>query len=110
MRKQHLLITCTAVFLALLAYASSLVLLAPAPAQASAYVIGSNPIDGSTIDKVPQSVQIFFNAPISSLSQAHAFVVQQGALVDISNGTGQISPTDFARIHPHPQSTHPIPG
>nr|BBH93813.1 hypothetical protein KTA_20120 [Thermogemmatispora argillosa] len=48
--------------------------LTPAPAvQAHAFVIGSEPIDGSTVATPPKVVRIFFNGPISSASKALVF-------------------------------------
>ncbi|WP_069804739.1 copper resistance CopC/CopD family protein [Thermogemmatispora onikobensis] len=48
--------------------------LTPAPAvQAHAFVIGSEPIDGSTVATPPRMVRIFFNGPISSASRALVF-------------------------------------
>src|ERR1700719_4059854 len=39
-----------------------------------AFVIGSDPVDGSTIATPPRIVRIFFNADISSASFAHVYV------------------------------------
>jgi putative copper export protein/methionine-rich copper-binding protein CopC len=79
----------------LLAYTSSLLLFKPPAAQASAYVVGSNPVDGSTIASVPHEVHIYFNAAISIISSAHVFVVQAGppksSLVEVGANTGVIS-------------------
>ncbi|RAQ97000.1 copper resistance protein CopC [Thermogemmatispora tikiterensis] len=48
--------------------------LTPAPVvQAHAFVIGSEPIDGSTVPTPPRVVRIFFNGPISSASKALVF-------------------------------------
>ncbi|WP_376796751.1 copper resistance protein CopC [Thermogemmatispora sp.] len=48
--------------------------LMPAPAaQAHAFVIGSEPIDGSTVTTPPRVVRIFFNGPISPASRALVF-------------------------------------
>jgi len=44
-------------------------------ALAHAFVIGSDPVDGSTINTPPAVVRIFFNAPISSASIAHVYLV-----------------------------------
>ncbi len=43
-------------------------------ALAHAFVIGSDPIDGSTINTAPTMVRIFFNADISSASSARVIV------------------------------------
>ena len=42
-------------------------------AFAHAFVIGSDPIDGSTINTAPRVVRIFFDAPISLASIAHVY-------------------------------------
>ena len=72
-----------------------MLLFQPPRASASAYVIGSDPVDGSTIATVPQKVHIYFNAAISVLSSAHVLVVQQGlqnsALVEIGANTGVVA-------------------
>src|SRR5579863_6055927 len=49
-----------------------------------AFVIGSDPVDGSTIAAPPKMVRIFFNADISAASVAHVYVfdVAAGRLVD----------------------------
>ena len=46
----------------------------PPAALAHAFVIGSDPVDGSTISTPPAMVRIFFNAPISPASIAHVYV------------------------------------
>jgi methionine-rich copper-binding protein CopC/putative copper export protein len=95
MRQRHLGIIFTALILSLLAYFSSVLFLKPPAVHASAYVIGSDPVDGSTIASVPQEIHIYFNAPISILGSAHVFVVQQGtqnsSLVEVGANTGVIS-------------------
>jgi methionine-rich copper-binding protein CopC/putative copper export protein len=50
-------------------------------ALAHAYVIGSDPVDGSTISSMPSVVRIFFNEAISPASVAHVFA-PDGRLVD----------------------------
>lgn len=42
-------------------------------ASAHAFVIGSDPIDGSTIDKAPTMVRIYFDAPVAATSQASVY-------------------------------------
>src|SRR5215472_10947425 len=95
MRQRHLCIICMALTLSLLAYTGSMLLFQPPRASASAYVIGSDPVDGSTIATVPQEVHIYFNAAISVLSSAHVLVVQQGpqsnSLVEVGANTGIIA-------------------
>lgn len=48
-----------------------------------AYVIGSDPVDGSTISNVPAVIRIFFNTNISPLSIAHVFNTQNGQFVAV---------------------------
>ena len=42
----------------------------PPAALASSFVVGSDPVDGSTISVPPRQMRIFFNTPISSASIA----------------------------------------
>src|SRR5216683_7583571 len=49
------------------------VLFRPPAALASSFVIGSDPVDGSTISTPPTQVRIFFNTPISSASIANVY-------------------------------------
>ncbi len=95
MRQRHLCIICTVLTLSLLAYSGSLLLFKPPVAQASAYVIGSDPVDGSTIASAPHEVHIYFNATISRISSAHVLFVQEGtpksSLVEVGANTGIIS-------------------
>src|SRR5947199_2706856 len=95
MRQRHIYIIFTALIISLLGYTSLVLLVKPPVAEASAYVIGSDPVDGSTIASVPQEVHIYFNAAISILGGAHVFVVQQGthnnSLVEVGANTGVIS-------------------
>ncbi len=67
----------------------------PSIAYADAFVIGSDPIDGSTVQAVPKVVRIFFNAPISSLSTAYVFAPvpgQYGRLQMVDAGHSYIPP------------------
>ena len=50
---------------------------APA-ALAHAFVIGSDPVDGSTITSAPSVIRIFFNADISSASNARVYAFAPG--------------------------------
>jgi copper transport protein len=54
----------------------------PPAALAHAFVIGSDPVDGSTISTLPAVVRIFFNAPISSSSIAHVYFGIDNQLID----------------------------
>src|SRR5260370_37337279 len=49
------------------------VLFRPPAALASSFVIGSDPVDGSTISTPPTQIRIFFNTPISSASIANVY-------------------------------------
>src|SRR6266487_6064436 len=49
------------------------VLFPPPAALASSFVVGSDPVDGSTISVPPTRVRIFFNTPISSASIANVY-------------------------------------
>ena len=82
MRQRRLLMIPIALLLSFLAYFCVTFVTIPPAAQAHAYVIGSDPVDGSTIDKVPNEVRIFFNAPVSTLSSARVYSIQNGNLVD----------------------------
>lgn len=67
----------------------------PSIAHASSFVIGSDPIDGSTVKAVPAVVRIFFNAPISSLSTAYVFAPvpgQYGQLQMVNAGHSYVAP------------------
>lgn len=59
--------------------------------SAHAFVIGSDPIDGSTIHKPPTLVRIYFDAPISTASQATVIAFAPGSsdsqVVSINHGT-----------------------
>ncbi len=54
----------------------------PPVALAHAFVIGSDPVDGSTVSTPPAVVRIFFNVPISSASIAHVYFGPGNQLVD----------------------------
>jgi putative copper export protein/methionine-rich copper-binding protein CopC len=76
----------------LLAY-SWLPFLSSSPtASAHAFVIGSDPVDGSTINKVPTVMRIFFNEDISPTSIAHIYFVPNAQLMD--GGRSTISSTN----------------
>jgi putative copper export protein/methionine-rich copper-binding protein CopC len=82
---------------------------------ASAYVVGSDPVDGSTIASVPQEVHIYFNAAISALSRAHVLVAQQGtqnsSLVEVGANTGVISDANANEliVPLHPSAPQGLP-
>lgn len=55
-------------------------------ALAHAYVIGSDPVDGSTVSSAPAVVRIFFNEAIGPASVAHVFA-PDGQVVDAAPGS-----------------------
>ena len=76
----------------LLAY-SWLPFLSSSPtASAHAFVIGSDPVDGSTINKAPAVMRIFFNEDISPTSIAHIYFAPNAQLMD--GGRSTISSTN----------------
>lgn len=98
MQQRRWLFIPIALLLSFLAYFCSMLVVPPPAAQAHAYVIGSDPVDGSTIGKVPSEVHVFFNAPISSISSAHIYSIQQGSLVDVSTGTSRVSASNSQEL------------
>ncbi|HEY3993071.1 MAG TPA: FixH family protein [Ktedonobacteraceae bacterium] len=69
-------------------------------ASAHAFVIGSDPIDGSTISKAPTMVRIYFNAPISATSQATvlAFAPGSSSGLLVSTDHGIVNPTNAREL------------
>ncbi len=51
-------------------------------AQAHAFVVGSDPVDGSTVSTVPKVVRIFFNTAISPASIAYVFTPDERVVDD----------------------------
>ncbi len=98
MRKRRLLIIILALIVGSLAYLCSTFMLPLPEVQAHAYVIGSDPIDGSTIRTLPSVIRIFFNAPISSISTAHAYVIENSGMADVSASPGHISLTSSSEL------------
>jgi copper transport protein len=69
--------------LSILLGASWLPFFAKAPAaSAHAFVIGSDPVDGSTISAPPTVIRIFFNADISAASSARVYAFAAGGSPD----------------------------
>lgn len=91
MRQRRFVLVVAAFVLSLLLYYCSSMLSAPV-AHAQSFVIGSDPVDGSTISGVPTTVRIFFNAPISPLSSARVYSIQNGQLVDVTAASSRVSP------------------
>jgi len=74
----------------------------PTPSRASvalahAYVIGSDPVDGSTVGSAPAVVRIFFNEAIGPASVAHVFA-PDGQVVDAA-------PSSISRTNPRELDT-----
>src|SRR5260370_17873382 len=57
-------------------------ILRPRVGLREAFVIGSDPVDGSTINPPPAVVRIFFNEPISPTSVAHVYFGIDNQVVD----------------------------
>jgi len=90
MRQRRLLLTGTALLLSILTYLCTTALIQPPTASAHAYVIGSDPVDGSTVAKMPKAVHISFNAAIGPLSSAHVYFIQGGNLIDAGAAPSQV--------------------
>ena len=87
MKNRHVrylkLVLLPALLLNFVIYVIAVVVLQPQSALAHAYVIGSDPIDGSTVTSVPKVVRIYFNANISSISVAQVLYVQDENFVSV---------------------------
>ena len=77
------LVLLPALVINLLAYALIATIFQPLAAHAQAYVIGSDPVDGSTVNAVPKEIRIFFDDTISPLSVATIQYVQNGGFVPV---------------------------
>ena len=98
MQRRRLLLIGTALILSILGYICSMALIQPSVASAHAYVIGSDPVDGSTVAKMPKEVHIYFNAPISSLSSAHVYFTGGGNLVDVGAAPSRVAPLNAQEL------------
>lgn len=69
-------------------------------ASAHAFVIGSDPIDGSTLNKAPSVVRIYFDAPVSGLSQATVYAFAPGSAngLVVSSDHGTINATNLREL------------
>ncbi|MBV9228519.1 MAG: copper resistance protein CopC, partial [Chloroflexi bacterium] len=92
--RRHLLVILSALLLSCLLYSGSSIVMQPPLALAHAFVIGSDPVDGSTINTVPSVVRIFFNATISPISVAHVYSIQDGKLVNVGAARSSLAPTN----------------
>ncbi|HEX4206560.1 MAG TPA: copper resistance protein CopC [Ktedonobacteraceae bacterium] len=94
-QRRRLFTLLVALIFSVLAYAGSTLLVPPTAAYAHAFVIGSNPVDGATIDAVPSVVRIYFDAPISKLSSAHVLAVSNnGQNTEVNAAASSVSPTN----------------
>lgn len=98
MRKRRLPVIVVALIVSSLAYFCSLFVLPLPVAQAQSYVIGSVPVDGSTINTLPSVVRIFFNAPIGSISTAHVYVVESSGMAAVDASPGHIARTSSREL------------
>ena len=77
-------------------------------ASAHAFVIGSDPIDGSTVSKPPALVRIYFDAPIAAFSTASVYAFPPGAPANgllVSAGPSTVNATN-----PNELDTSLLPG
>ncbi len=91
MKNRHVrylkLVLLPALLLNIAIYCIAVVVLQPQAALAHAYVIGSDPVDGSTVTVVPKVVRIYFNANISSMSVTQVLYVQNNDYVSVQTRT-----------------------
>jgi putative copper export protein/methionine-rich copper-binding protein CopC len=83
-RFTRLLLLIAANLLFFLLYSCAGAVLQQPVAFAHAFVIGSDPVDGSTVATAPKVVRIFFDAPISPASEARVYTPDE-RLVDAGN-------------------------
>jgi putative copper export protein/methionine-rich copper-binding protein CopC len=76
----------------MLAYNWLPLLSSPPTASAHAFVIGSDPVDGSTINSTPRVMRIFFNEDISPSSIAHIYFGPDAQIMD--GGRSTVSSTN----------------
>jgi putative copper export protein/methionine-rich copper-binding protein CopC len=98
MRRRQLRILLSAFILSTLAFIGSLLIIPPRVANAQTFVIGSDPVDGSTINQAPSVVRIYFNAPLSSLSSAHVYALPNGQQVEVNATPSRVSATDSREL------------
>ncbi|HZR39070.1 MAG TPA: copper resistance protein CopC [Ktedonobacteraceae bacterium] len=98
MQQRRLFVILTALFLSVLGFVGMTLVMQPPAASAHAFVIGSDPVDGSTISKVPSAVHIFFNSSISPLSSAHVYSIQNGNLVEINATPASIASSNTREL------------
>jgi methionine-rich copper-binding protein CopC/putative copper export protein len=94
MRRRQRRILLSAFILSTLACISSLLIIPARVAHAQTFVIGSDPVDGSTINQAPSIVRIYFNAPLSSLSSAHVYALPNGQQVEVNATPSRVAATN----------------
>lgn len=94
MQKRQIYIFLLALIFGLFAYAGSAPLMPAKEVLAQSFVIGSDPVDGSTINAAPSVVRIYFNAAISKISSAHVYAVNSGQPVEVNAAPSHVSPTN----------------
>lgn len=94
MQKRQLLVTIVALILGVLTYIGSAIGIQSPTVLAHSFVIGSGPVDGSTVSTVPAAIHIYFNTPISPISTAQILAVQDGKLVDVTGSPSRVSPSN----------------
>lgn len=77
------LVLFPAMLLNIVIYCVAVMILQPQTVFAQAYVIGSDPVDGSTVTAAPGVLRIYFNANISALSVVQVSYVKSGDYVPI---------------------------
>ncbi|GAC1390334.1 MAG: copper resistance CopC/CopD family protein [Ktedonobacteraceae bacterium] len=75
------LVLLPALLLNIVIYCVVAAVLQPQAALAHAYVVGSDPVDGSTVTTIPKVIRIFFNASVSPMSVAQVSYVQNSDFV-----------------------------
>jgi putative copper export protein/methionine-rich copper-binding protein CopC len=98
MRRRQLHILISAFILSILVSISALLVIPAKVAHAQTFVIGSDPVDGSTINQAPSVVRIYFNAPLSSLSTADVYALPNGKQVEVNAAHSRVSPTNSREL------------
>ncbi len=81
----------------------SLVVFQPQVVLAHSYVVGSDPVDGSTVVLPPKVIRIYFNASVSPMSVVQVAYVQNGAYIAVATQSA------VAQSNPHELDTM-LPG
>lgn len=108
--RRLLLFFCISLSILLLALCPTTVFRQPV-ASAHAFVIGSVPIDGSTVAPVPSVVRIFFDAPLSPASFANVYTPDERIVsAPHSTVTGNARELDTPLLNPSqlPQGSYTV--